>query len=273
MAAQLKRTSSIGIMTIETTTDLTKWLEDNHFFEDGHILKIENNPLKIVVGYNITGSYEAHSERRIQTFTLEPDKIKEWTLPENAGFIPSDDIYIEGIAPIDVLPNIGLEFSTPLTFRLVAGSIRITHNEIITTTFKPWVSESEIFVESSITVIPRPQYWVDKLKERGHVVVLRYFGSEEKMPDKLPYPDYSGYYIQTRNRLDKTNKGIFIEHLTKKEKSISLHFQNSDKEFKSIWNDLTLILSEMPDATIRSGNCKFSGREWREHLIKSREVL
>lgn len=259
-------------MTIETTTDLRNWLEDNHFFEDGHILSIETNPLKIVVGYNITGSYEAHSERRIETFTLEPDNIKEWTPPENGDFIPSDDTYIKGIAPIDVLPDIGLEFSTPLIFRLVAGSIRITNNEVITTTFKPWVSESEIFIESSMTEIPRPQYWVEKLKERGHVVVLRYLGSEEKMPDKLPYLDYSGYYIQTRDRLDKTNKGIFIEHLTKNEKSISLHFRNSDNELKSIWNDLTQILSEMPDATIRSGNCKFNGREWREHLIKSREV-
>lgn len=259
-------------MKIQTNTELNKWLEDNHFFEDGHILKIETNPLRIVVGYNIEGNYEAHSERKIQTFTLEPHNIKEWTIPEKADFIPFEDNYIKGIAPIDALPNIGLEFSTPLTFRLVAGSIRITKNEVITTMFKPWVSESEIFVESSMTEIPRPEYWVEKLKERGHVVVFRYFGSEEKMSDKLPYPDYSGYYIQTRNRLDKTNKGIFIEHLTKKEKSISLHFQNSDKELKSIWNDLTIILSEMPDATIRSGNCKFSGREWWEHLVKSGRV-
>lgn len=253
-------------MKIQTSKELYKWLEDNHFFEDGHILKIETNPVRIVVGYNIEGNYEANSERKIQTFTLQPDNIKERTFPDNGDFIPSYDNYIEGIAPIDALPNIGLEFSTPLTtFRLVAGSFTITRNEVITTTFKPWVSESEIFVESSMTDIPKPEYWVEKLKERGHLIVFRYFGSEEKMPDKLPYPDYSGYYIQTRDRLDKTNKGIFIEHLAKKEKSISLHFKNKDKELKPIWNDLTIILSEMPDATITSGNCKFSGREWREH--------
>ncbi len=255
-------------MKIHTITELNKWLEDNYFFEDGYVLKIEANPLRIEVGYNIGGNYEANSERTIQTFTLQPNKIKEWTCPDNGDFIPSDGNCIEGIASIDSFPDIGLVFSTPLTFRLVTDSITVTKNEIIKATFKPWVSDSEIFVTSSLTNIPKPEYWRDKLKERGHDIVFRYFGSEEKTSDKLPYPDYSGYYIQTKNRIDKTNEGIFVEHLTKKEKSISLHFQNKDKELNSIWTDLTIILSELTDAIISSGNCKFNGLEWRLYLKK-----
>ncbi len=255
-------------MKICTITELNKWLEDNYFFEDGHVLKIETSPLRIEVGYNIAGNYEANSERIIQTFTLQPDKIEEWTFPDNGNFTPSDDNYIEGIASIDSFPNIGLEFSTPLTFRLVTDSITVVKNEIIKTTFKPCVNDSDIFVTSSLTDIPTPEYWRDQLKEHGHDIVFRYFGSEEKSPDKLPYPDYSGYYIQTEDRLGKTKEGIFIRQLLKMGESISLHFQNKDMELISIWDDLTIILSEMADATIRSGNCKFNGQEWRHHLSK-----
>jgi hypothetical protein len=251
------------VMNIRTHSELNKWLEENCFFEDGHVLKIESNPLRILIGYNVGGSYEANSERTIQTFMLEPENVKEWTWRDQDNFIPSDDNYIDGIEPIDAFPDIGLEFSTPWTFRLVTESIIVTKNERIKTTFKPWVSEDEIFVSSSLIDIPKPEYWRDKLKERGHDIVFRFLGSEEKSLAELPYPDYSGYYIQTKDRIAKSNEGIFIVHLTKKEQSISLHFQNKDRELDPIWHDLTIVLSEMTEAVISSGNCKFNGEEWR----------
>jgi len=140
-----------------------------------------------------------------------------------------------------------------LTFRLVTNSITIIERGIIKTIFKPWVSDNEIFVTTSLVDIPRPEYWKDKLSSLGHEIVFRYYGCEVKSPDKLPYPDYSGYYIQAENRVDKNLEGIFIKHISKYEKSISLHFQNKDKQLGSIWIDLTRVLSELQDAKISSG--------------------
>jgi len=241
-------------------------LSDNNFFEDGHVLKVEMSPLRIQVGYDVGGNYEANSERIIKTFTLQPDQIKEWTFPSDGEFIPSADHYIESIEPIDVFPGIGLEFSTPLTFRLVTNSITIIESGIIKTIFKPWVSDNEIFVTSSLVDIPRPEYWKDKLSSLGHEIVFRYYGSEVKLPGNLPYPDYSGYYIQVENRVDKNPEGIFIKHISKNGKSISLHFQNKDKQLESIWIDLTRVLSELQDAKVSSGNCKFDGDEWLKYI-------
>jgi len=57
-------------MKIQTNEELEKWLSDNNFFEDGHVLKVDMSPLRIQVGYNVAGNYEANSERIIKTFTL-----------------------------------------------------------------------------------------------------------------------------------------------------------------------------------------------------------
>lgn len=130
-------------MTIQTNEDLERWLSDNYFFEDGHVLKIETNPLRIQVGYNIEGNYEANSVRVIRAFTLQPDQIIDWTLPDNSEFVASVDRYIEFIENIEASPNIGLLFCTPLSFRLVTNSFTVTENELINTVFKPWISHDE----------------------------------------------------------------------------------------------------------------------------------
>ena len=43
--------------TVHTLKDLDKWLSDNFYFEDGHVLAIKENPLEIIVGYNVKANY------------------------------------------------------------------------------------------------------------------------------------------------------------------------------------------------------------------------
>lgn len=100
----------------------------------------------------------------------------------------------------------------------------------------------------------------------GHEIVFRYYGGEVRSPDRLPYPEYSGYYIQLENRIDQNREGIFIAHVGKNETSISLGFQNKDQELKSVWIDLTRVLSELFNVNIKSGNCTFDGHEWKRYL-------
>ena len=251
--------------TLHTFNELDKWLSDNYYFEDGHVLIIAENPLEIIVGYNIKANYKANSERHILPFKLIPSKIIEWTYDKqivNTG----DDIYIEGIDAIENEKGICLEFSTPTIFRFITDQLTIEEQDLIKTTFKPWASETEMFLTTDSNEIPRPEYWQQKLKQFGHNVSYRYYCSEEIQTGNVPYPDYQGYFIQLADRINSTKEGIFLKHLKVDNGKLSLSFENKDEVLKNIWDDLTQILADFPNAKINSGNCEFAGKEWKQYL-------
>ncbi len=109
---------------IYTFNDLETWLYENFYFEDGHILAINEDPLEIIVGYNVKVNYNANSERHILPFKIIPSKIIEWTFDKKVVSI-GDDNYIECIEAIEVEKGIGIQFSTPVIFRLVTDCIAI----------------------------------------------------------------------------------------------------------------------------------------------------
>src|SRR5688572_13761749 len=89
------------ITVVSTFADLDKWLYEHSYFENGHILSVNDWPLEIIVGYNVKGDYKANSERHILPFKLIPSDILEWTFDRqviNTG----DDNYIEAIEPQEV---------------------------------------------------------------------------------------------------------------------------------------------------------------------------
>jgi len=253
--------------TIHEFKDLDKWLSDNFYFEDAHVLIVKENPsLEITVGYDVKANYRANSERHILTFKLIPSNIIEWTFDKeliNTG----DTIFIEFIEPIQVEKGICLEFSTTETFRLATDTLKIEEQELIKTTFKPWVSESQIFLTADLSEIPRPELWKEKLSKYGHNILFRYFAGDERQPEKVPYPDYQGYYLQTADRINSTKEGIFLKHLSVENGKLSLSFQKKDEELNNVWDNLTLILADFPNAKISSGNCEFTGTQWKQYLI------
>jgi hypothetical protein len=251
--------------TIHTFNELDKWLSDNFYFEDGHVLTIKENPLQIIVGYNVKANYKANSERHILPFKIIPSKINEWTFDKeiiNTG----DDNYIECIEAIEVENGICLEFSTPATFRLITDSLIIEEQELIKTTFKPWASETEMYLTTDLSEIPRPEFWIERLSKYRHNILFRYYAGDERQPEQVPYPDYQGYYIQLADRIKSTQEGIFLKHLKVENGKLSLSFENKDKELKDVWDDLTFILADFPNAKINSGNCEFTGAKWKQYL-------
>lgn len=251
--------------TIHTFEDLDKWLSDNYYFEDGHVLAVHECPLEIIIGYNVKASYEANSERYILSFKLIPSNIIEWTFKEEN--IPiGEDNYISYIEAIETEKGICLEFSTPATFRLTSDNITIEEQELIKTTFKPGTSDTEMFITSELNEIPKPQYWKEKLKEYGHNIAFRYYAGDEKQPEQVPYPDYQGFYIQLPDRISSTREGIFLSHMKLIDGKLNLHFENKDEKLHIVWEDMTRILADLPNAKINSGNCKFTGAEWKQYL-------
>ena len=119
---------------IKSFDQLDQWLEENDYFEEGYVLKVEKSPLAITVGYLISGNYEAHTEKQILSFTITPSKIREWNNPQN--FVPSEDHIIERIEALEFdhgKGGIGLQFLVPPLFTLVAESFTISDPEIIKT--------------------------------------------------------------------------------------------------------------------------------------------
>lgn len=251
--------------TVNTFEDLDKWLSDNFYFEEGHILAVKENPLEIIVGYDVHVNYKANSERHILTFKIIPSKIYEWTFDKDVINVGPEN-YIDCIEAIEVENGICLDFSTPATFRLVANSLEIEELELLKTTFKPWVSETQLFLTTDLTVIPKPEFWKEELRKYGHEILFRYYEGVERQPGQVPYPDYQGYYIQLANRISSTQEGIFLKHLNFENGKLSLSFENKDEEIKKVWDDLTLILADFPNAKINSGNCEFTGTKWKKYL-------
>jgi hypothetical protein len=251
--------------TINTFNELDKWLSDNSYFEDGHVLTVNENQVEIVVGYNVKANYKANSERHILSFKLIPSKIIQWTFDReliNVG----DSNYIEGIDAIETDKGICLEFTTPATFRLVTDRLEVVEQELIKTTFKPSTSETNIFLTAVLNEIPRPEFWKEELNKYGHQILFRYYAGEEKQPEQIPYPDYQGYYIQLVDKIKTTEEGIFLKHLKVENGVLSLSFQNKDEHLKHVWNNLTLILADLPNVKIQSGNCEFTGANWKQYL-------
>jgi hypothetical protein len=251
-------------MNVKTYNELENWLSENFNFEDANILSIEKSPLKIRIGYNIDGNFKANSKRSIRVFELIPSGIKEWTYDERL-FTPSEDHYLECIEPVEILDGVGFEIYTP-SIRLVADAIEINEKETIETTFKPWTSETDVFVDTELKEIPRPIFWKERLMEYGHNILYRYYCGEARQPEQLPYPDYTGYYIQLENKIDTTREGIFIQFLTKDDRGIHILFVNKDETLNVVWNDLKNIIGDLPGVIIHSGNCEFTGNEWKQFL-------
>jgi len=252
-------------MKIDNYIELTDWLAENDYFDDGHIFEINENPLEIIVGSVIEGNYNANTTKKIQTYKIHPVEIITWTFDETQTAIGEEN-YIEYIDAISYEDKVCLEFITTKYFRLEAKSLIIEKGELIESTFKPWLSETEIFATVGLKEIPQPSFWKEKLGEYGHNVSFRYFSGEVKQIEDVPYPDYQGYYLQLNNRIQISSEGIFFMHLDFENENLSLNIENKDQELSEVWHDLNTIIADLPNARINSGNCEFSGDEWKQIL-------
>src|SRR5690606_15612843 len=162
--------------------------------------------------------------------------------------------------------GICLDFSTPATIRLVAVSLIIEEQELIKTTFKPWTSETEMYLTANLSKIPRPEFWKEKLSKYGHDILFRYYAGDERQPEQVPYPDYQGYYIQLSHKISSTQEGIFLKHLKVENGRLSLSFENKDEELINVWDDVKAILSDFPKAKMKGGSCEFTRTKGKQYL-------
>jgi hypothetical protein len=252
-------------MIISDRNKLESWLDQNYWFENGFISKIEqdSNDLIITVGFQINGTYVAGEPMTIKEFDLKPKGINNWTFSES-GFNPSYDSCIERL---DIVENdFGIRFETPSVFELSCESIDISEPREIDTLTKPWLSKREIFISATIDSIPKPDFWINSFMQYSTNVGFRIYGDKIKETDKIPYPDYCGFFIQRPDRIKENDKGIFIKSITQLGRDLHISFELDDTELKTEWNILSKIISDLNELKVTCGNVSFNQNEWIEFI-------
>ncbi len=258
------------MILIKTYEDLDRWLNEYSYFEEGHVLKIDMNPLVITIGMLIKGSYEANTEKEILCFKITPANVSSFDYPPN--FEPSDNHYIESIEPLEVDRGFGLQINGPPTLTLRAESFTISDSEILKSIFKPWLSRNEISLQVTMKEIPKPQFWKQEFKKLGYDIVFRCYGGESEPIEKVPYPNYFGYFFQLENRVSATNDGIFIQTCSMNNYDVLMSFRQCDVDLDLLWSALKHILADIKDVKISCGNCKFTGEEWKHNFGNAPEL-
>jgi hypothetical protein len=252
-------------MIISDRNKLESWLDQNNWFEDGFISKIEqdSNGLIITVGFQIKGTYVAGEPMTIKEFDLKPKRIKNWTFADS-GFRPSYDWCIERL---DLIENdFGIRFETQNVFNLTCDSIDISEPREFETLTKPWLSEREIFISATVDSIPKPDFWINLYKQYFKNIGFRVHGDLIKETNKIPYPDYSGFFIQRPDRINENDKGILIKSIAQNGKYLNISFELYDTELKTEWNVLYRIISNFDGLKVNCGNVSFNQNEWLDFI-------
>ncbi|AUC80731.1 hypothetical protein [Lacinutrix sp. Bg11-31] len=251
-------------MNIDNRTKLEEWLDQNYWFEEGFISEINDskNGLEIVIGYQTVGTYVAGEKQELKEFCLKPIGLKNWTYKKEQ-FSPTSESCINGIDLTE--KGIGLKFDTGSLFEMACESIEISEPKITRTYTKPRTSNRGIYVTAILKEVPRVDYWIEEFKKHNIKTGFRYFSSELIQSEKVPYPDYSGYFIQTLTKINETQKGLFFKFVGIENGELRISIENGD-ENKELFKTIELIVSGWKNTTINSGNVKFTGEEFKEFL-------
>lgn len=258
-------------MIIKNKEELEEWLDQNYWFEDGYVSKIEGEPdgtLRITVGYEIEGTYVAGESQKLKEFEISPKNVSKWTYSKEHPFSPSHEWCIKGIDLAD--DGLGLKFETPYIFEMVCSTLEISNPRIIEGYTQPWTSDRGIYIVAPHREVPTPAYWIKELKKSGLEGSFRYYCGAAKGVNELPYPDYSGYYIQATDRIEESQEGIFFNAITNEKNELRISLELKDEESGEVWRAILRIFSNWENIKISCGNVVFEQAEWSGFLETGR---
>lgn len=249
-------------MIIRDKNSLAEWLDQNEWFEDGFISKIIRNKanLTIRMGYQSAGTYIAGEPKELTEYELKPKNVSSWTWESENDFRPSYDSCIEGVDILEA--GFGLKFETPKIIELACEYIEIEEPLTINTVTKPWISQREFFAKAHGWRSPSPDYWIKELKLRGLDVGFRYYCGEWRDVSRIPYPDYSGYYVQHLDKIDQTKEGVFLRFVNHNDSGLRMTIELKEFVSEDIFKEMQSIMSNWPNVNINCGNVSFTGEEW-----------
>jgi len=255
-------------MIITDREQLKEWLDQNYWFQDGFISRIEGDAsnLRIWIGYQVQGTWVAGEKRILRELELRPSGISEWTYHDGHDFKPGYDWCIMGVDMAE--KGLGLVFDTSIFILLACERLEVIEPVEFESTTIPWISDTEVSIGARKASIPEPRYWIEALQQKGQAATFRYYCSEPLPVERVPCPDYSGYYLQLPERVVESNEGLFFSHLKLAEGRLSLVLELKDEMVRPIWNTILQIISEWPLAEVRSGNVVLQEEEAQPFLAK-----
>lgn len=251
-------------MRIVSRQQLQTWLEEHGWFEDGFIAKISapDEPLQLTIGYQVSGTMIAGDPKRTIEFDLIPQGVSLWNGPST---VDPEDI-IESVDMIDA--DLGIQVDFPKV-HLVCDEIEVSEPRYIDTLTKPWTSNREVDVSTPGIAPPTPQSWIDAFHKNGLNVGFRYLGSEMIEPEHVPFPDYSGYFIQHLGRMSESHYGLFVFAIWPKDNRCVIRLQDSHQS-SDLMQVAHRIMSSWQDLEVHCGNVRLKGQEATEFLRTGR---
>ena len=251
-------------MNINNRDKLEKWLDQNDWFEEGFISEINDSisGLEIMVGYQTIGTHTAGEKEELKEFSLKPIGLTNWTYKKEQ-FTPTREFCINEINLTD--KDVGLKFDVGSQFEMTCESIEISEPKITRTFTKPWISNNKIYIITTQKEVPPATYWIEKFEEHNIKIGFRYFAGKLIKPEKVPYPDYSGYFIETLNKINRNDKGLFFKSIRLENDELRIEIENGD-ENEELFNTIQSIISNWKNTTINSGNVKFTREEFKKFL-------
>lgn len=252
------------MLRIRNNGDLIKWLNDNFDFEDGYvsdIKKIDERTVRMCIGIQVKGEYVAGTPKVLKEYAIIAKNVRNFK--DNFHYDP--DHCMDGLVPIETTNGIGIEVDLPEIVQIFCEELCVEGPKYIRTITKPWVSEYSLYAKVPGREIPKPVTWIEQLEKIGLKVSWRYGGSEIKLPEQVPYPDYTGWFLQKTNKVQYTQFGIFIEHVNFEGTGFTIAISRYEPE-EDLWIAVTKVIAEFPNVEIHTGNCILTGTQWIHYL-------
>lgn len=237
-------------------------MKKNYYFHDANIINFtetSNGILNIILAYQISGNYEGGSNIIKREISLSFHEIID-IIGDVNSWNPECFCDEPEIDKIDDYLSISFYLPSLLT-------IKFKYLEYDTKDYKsiqkPWISLSDINISFISNVIPTPAYVLSKLENlEENNLTWRFYAGESTPSNEVPYPDYSGWFIQKIDRLSTNLHGILIFSINKLNEDINISFNLYDKELNKIMINLIDIFSDFNSSLINIGNVKLTKTEW-----------
>jgi hypothetical protein len=256
-------------MDISTREQFEVWLGENWALEDATVESLTPlprsgpgqataEPVCLTISLQVGGSYRAGEHRTIRRLELTARGVVEYRLDPEGGFSP--DHCCDGVEQITAAAPVAFEMDVPGRLRLACHSLEVKvteHDEVV----PPWLSTRELSATVRDRDPPTPREWVEVCSARGLDVVWRYYGGPPVPAAEVP-PEYTGWFLQFRDRVGATLEGLFVRHFAPEPNGFVISFENHELDEPRLWRAVALFLVHLPGCTIECGNVQMPGSAW-----------
>ncbi|HEU4395528.1 MAG TPA: hypothetical protein VFS92_08165, partial [Planctomycetota bacterium] len=214
------------------------------------------------------GGYRAGNMQTVRTVKLRAERVQEWDCELEPGALPYH-FSGDGVFLVEDAPGVALDIAAPdePCSRLVCERLVVVESRDREQRIAPFASGNWVSATVPRGELPSPREWVDIFHARGRDATWRYYAGEARAPEQVPAKEYTGWFLQLRERIPANDYGVFFAWAKTKGEGFELTLELQDDAVgESLWPVARSALAEFPLPTIQSGNCFFTAEEWRRFL-------